>query len=91
MAQVSLALMDRVLRVDAERRQVTVQAGARVQEVRCWHRWCLLCRLFRSGSLLCLWVDTLKCLVVGVLLRRRMLAACLVPEGRSHVAISMSR
>ena len=35
MAQVSLALMDRVLGVDAERRQVTVQAGARVQEVRC--------------------------------------------------------
>ena len=33
--QVSLALMDRVLGVDAERRQVTVQAGARVQEVRC--------------------------------------------------------
>lgn len=28
--------MDRVLSVDAERRQVTVQAGARVQEVRCW-------------------------------------------------------
>ena len=32
--QVSLALMDRVLAVDAARRQVTVQAGARVQEVR---------------------------------------------------------
>jgi len=32
--QVSLALMDRVLAVDAGRRQVTVQAGARVQEVR---------------------------------------------------------
>ncbi|KAK9839195.1 hypothetical protein WJX81_000695 [Elliptochloris bilobata] len=31
--QVSLALMDRVLAVDAARRQVTVQAGARVQEV----------------------------------------------------------
>ena len=35
-AQVSLALMDRVLSVDVGRRQVTVQAGARVQEVRRW-------------------------------------------------------
>ena len=31
--------MDRLLDVDAERRQVTVQAGARVQEVRCWSEW----------------------------------------------------